>query len=83
MLPIDAMARMTTTYNIGIAIITVPKDAAQKVSDHVVSLGINAIWNFAPARLEVPPHVVVRSENLAIGAALLSHYLKQSKHEIE
>jgi redox-sensing transcriptional repressor len=64
---------------VGIAILTVPKDAAQGVADLVVGLGIRAIWNFAPTQLTVPAEVSVRHENLAVGLALLSHDLKKSQ----
>ena len=78
-LPIQSLERVVKSFEIGIAIITVPKEAAQSVCDIVVSMGIKAFWNFAPARLTVPPDVTIRNENLAVGAALLSHYLKQHK----
>jgi len=67
------------SFDIGIAILCVPKGAAQGVSDLVVSLGIKAVWNFAPARLAMPADVVVRNENIALGLAILSHYVKRRK----
>ena len=75
----ESLPRVVNSFDIGIAIITVPKPAAQAVCDRVIELGIKAIWNFAPARLEVPEDVIVRNENLAVGIALLSHYLKIQK----
>ncbi len=64
---------------VGIAILTVPKEAAQGAAELVVASGIRAIWNFAPTQLAVPPEVAVRHENLAVGLALLSHDLKKSQ----
>ena len=81
-LPIESLQRVIKSYEIGIAILTVPRAAAQSVADMVINLGIKAIWNFVPGRIEVPDDVIVRSENLAVGAALLSHYLKVKKQEI-
>ena len=78
-LSMESLPRVVRSYEIGIAIITVPKSTAQTVCDQAVSMGIKAIWNFAPARLETPPDVIVRNENLAVGVALLSHYLKATK----
>ena len=78
-LPIQFLKRVVDRDDIGIAILTVPKHAAQSACDIAVGLGIKAIWNFAPARLNVPDDVTVRHENLAVGAALLSHYLKLQK----
>ncbi len=84
-LPMESLQRVVKSYDIGIAIITVPKEAAQSVCNRVVSLGIKAIWNFAPTQLSVPPDVTVRNENIAMGVAMLSHYLKTHKvlHERE
>lgn len=78
-LPIESLPRVLHSYEVGIAVITVPKSAAQGVCDYAVSLGIRAVWNFAPVQLTVPPEVVVRSENIAIGLAILSHRLKSRK----
>ncbi|MCD6121968.1 MAG: redox-sensing transcriptional repressor Rex [Spirochaetales bacterium] len=79
-LPMEALQRVIRSYDIGIAIITVPKEAAQSVCNRIVSLGIKAIWNFAPIQLSVPADVTVRNENIATGIALLSHYLKTHKN---
>jgi redox-sensing transcriptional repressor len=80
-LPVESLPRVARSYRIGIAIIAVPKGAAQEVCDRVVSMGIKAIWNFAPTQLEVPDDVILRNENIAIGLAMLSHYLNTRKAE--
>jgi redox-sensing transcriptional repressor len=82
-LPIESLPRVARSYRIGIAIITVPKAAAQAVCDRVVGLGIKAIWNFAPAQLEVPDDVILRNENIAIGLAILSHFVNTRKAAVE
>jgi NADH-quinone oxidoreductase subunit E len=69
------------SFDVGIAILCVPKDAAQSVAGRVVSLGIKAIWNFSPTQLTVPSDVIIRHENIALGLAILSHYLKRRKME--
>jgi len=79
-LHMEALQRVIRSYDIGIAIITVPKETAQSVCNRIVSLGIKAIWNFAPTQLSVPKDVTVRNENIATGIALLSHYLKTHKN---
>ena len=78
-LPLESLPRVARSYQIGIAIITVPKSAAQEVADHVVSLGIRAIWNFAPVQLHVPPDVILRHENIALGLAILSHFVNSRR----
>ena len=80
-LPVESLPRVLHSYQVGIAILTVPKNAAQQVCDYVLSLGIRAVWNFAPVQLKVPEGVVVRSENIAMGLAILSHYVNTTnKH---
>jgi len=73
------MSRLETFckhYDVRIGIIAVPRESAQAVCDSLVACGIRAIWNFAPVRLKVPEHVVVRSENLAVSLTSLRLELK-------
>ncbi|MDK2963779.1 MAG: redox-sensing transcriptional repressor, partial [Verrucomicrobiota bacterium] len=37
--------------------------------------GIRGIWNFTPAKLNVPKHVILQREDLASSLAVLSHRL--------
>ena len=76
----ESLPRVVRSFDIGIAIVCVPKAAAQAVAERIISLGIKAIWNFAPSRIAVPADVVVRNENIALGLAILSHYVKRQKH---
>lgn len=72
--PIYPMSRLEgfcKSYDIRIGIISVPADSAQSVADALVACGIRAIWNFAPVHLQVPSHVMVQSENLAISLTAL------------
>ncbi len=78
-LPLESLSRVVKTYEVGIAILTVPKQAAQAVCDLLISLEVKAIWNFAPTQLNAPDDVIVRNENMAVGLALLSHYVKKEK----
>lgn len=56
-------------------IITVPASAAQAVCDLLIANGIKAVWTFAPAHLDVPPHILVQYENMATSLAVLSVHL--------
>ena len=76
---VDTLPQFLAGRGVGIAILTVPKDAAQAAADSMVELGIRAIWNFAPTQLVLPVEVSVRHENLAVSLALLSHDLKKSQ----
>jgi redox-sensing transcriptional repressor len=68
---------------IRIAILTVPADQAQKVTDVLVEAGIKGIWNFTTAELELPPGVICQNENFASGLALFSVKLKELFEEEE
>ncbi|MBR2705067.1 MAG: redox-sensing transcriptional repressor Rex [Clostridia bacterium] len=57
--------------NISVAIITVPKDAAQSVCDEVIDSGIKVIWNFAPINLKVPDNIRIKNEDLSASLAVL------------
>ena len=58
-----------------IAVITVPAENAQAVADLVVSAGIRAIMNFAPAPIHVPNTVTVKSVNMALELEGLAYAL--------
>jgi redox-sensing transcriptional repressor len=60
---------------IDIAIVAVPAEAAQAVVERVVGAGVRAILNFAPTKLEVPPHVTVKTVNMALELEGLSYAL--------
>ena len=60
-----------------IAILTVPSEVAQVVTNRLVNAGIKAIWNFVPTHLDVSEDIVVENVNLARSLAILSHKLKK------
>ena len=74
-LPLEKAAGLIRRMHIKIAIIAVPEAAAQATADLCVTCGIKAIWNFAPAKITVPPDVTVQHENLASSLAVLSKKL--------
>jgi len=41
----------------------------------LVEAGVLGIWNFAPIRLDIPDHICLISEDLAIGLSSLSYYI--------
>jgi redox-sensing transcriptional repressor len=58
-----------------IAVLAVPAEHAQAVVDRIVSAGIKAILNFAPAQLHVPDGVALKSVNMAMELEGLSFML--------
>ncbi len=68
---------MVRRLGVKLGIIAVPGPQAQVVADELVSSGIKAIWNFAPAHIELPAGVIFKSENLAASLAVLSSRLSE------
>ena len=71
------LAREARARGIQIAIVAVPAESAQAVTDQLVGAGIRAILNFAPARLKVPREVRLQNVDLSIELETLSFYLAQ------
>ena len=59
-----------------LGIIATPADAAQSVANLMVTGGIRAIWNFAPAHIHVPERVILQNEDLYHSLASLSFKLE-------
>src|SRR4026209_1735775 len=57
------------------AVLVIPGDGAQAVTDRLVRLEVKAILNFAPVQLTVPDDVVVKTVNLALELETLSYAL--------
>ena len=74
------VAREIKARAIQIAVLAVPADAAQVVTDQLVAAGIKAVLNFAPARLRVPKATRLRNVDLAIELETLSFHLAQGTH---
>lgn len=72
----DQLESFCRVHKVLMGIITVPDSHAQEVCDKLIACGIKAIWNFAPIHLEVPPHILVQSENMATSLAVLSMHLQ-------
>ncbi len=76
---IDQLRVMATERNVVIGIITVPAEHAQGIADLMVAWGIRAIWNFTPARIKVPAHIVVQHTTIYTNLAILFNKLYQPK----
>jgi redox-sensing transcriptional repressor len=63
---------------ISLAIMTVPRDAAQQTADVLVKAGVRGILNFSPCHLLVPKKVKVVTIDIAMDIARLPYYLPAS-----
>jgi redox-sensing transcriptional repressor len=82
-LPMEKCRSIIDTFRVRIAILAVPANAVQEITDWLISRGITAIWNFAPVQLKVPAGVVARNENLAVGLAQLMHQVRHPRGPAE
>jgi len=64
-------------HRIRLAILTTPAEVSQAITDRLVSVGVQAIWNFSPTQLTVPEDVLVRNEHISLGVAELSYHLQR------
>jgi redox-sensing transcriptional repressor len=69
------LAREIKARGIQIAIVAVPSEAAQTVTEQLVAAGIKAVLNFAPTRLRVTRDVRLKNVDLSIELETLSFYL--------
>lgn len=72
--PLDDLDTVVQREDVSIAVLAVPADAAQAVADRLVTAGITAILNFAPAHLEVPAHITVRKVDLSTELQILAYH---------
>jgi redox-sensing transcriptional repressor len=82
-LPMEKCRSIIETFRVEVAILAVPANAVQEITDWLIARGINAIWNFAPVQLKVPAGVIARNENLAVGLAQLMHQVRRPRGPAE
>lgn len=68
----STMADLAANMGTRMGILTVPAAAAQNAAEAMVAAGIRGIWNFAPAKLDLPPSVAVENVELVSSLAVLS-----------
>jgi redox-sensing transcriptional repressor len=74
-LALTKLPNLALRMHVEIGIIAVPAGAAQAVAELMISGGIRALWNFAPAQVDVPEDVIVENEDLSASLAVLSRRL--------
>ncbi|MHC4356418.1 MAG: redox-sensing transcriptional repressor Rex [Planctomycetota bacterium] len=61
--------------NIDLAVIAVPREAAQQTADKLVKAGVKGILNFSPCYITVPRNVKVITLDIAMDLARLPYYM--------
>lgn len=71
-LPIERLEEVVRQNRTQIGIVAVPAAAAQEVADRLVKAGVQAILNFAPGVLNVPPEIELRNVDLVVNLEVLT-----------
>ena len=71
-LPIEQLQEVARQNRAQIGIVTVPAKSAQEVVDQLIKAGVQAILNFAPVVLNVPPEIELRNVDLTVNLEVLT-----------
>jgi len=74
--PMHDLVSFIRENQVKMAILAVPANAAQSVTNDLVEAGIQGILNFSPTVLEVPDHVTANNVDLAIELENLSYFIR-------
>lgn len=77
--PVADLPRLVAERGITIALLATPAASAQEVAEAVVTAGITAILNFAPASLDLPDHIQVRRVDLATEVQILAFHQQHAR----
>ena len=73
--PMTELETFLRERHVRVGVVTVGEESAQEVCDRLVQGGVEAIWSFAPGRVELPEGVMLKQENLALSLAHLKMQL--------
>lgn len=71
---VSDLAKLCAAESVAVGVVTTPASAAQDVTDRLVEAGVEAILNFAPQVIAVPPHVQVRHVDFSAELQVLAFY---------
>jgi len=73
---VSELAIIGRQHQFAVGILTVPATASQRVASALWDVGVNAFWNYTPARLELPSGVICENVKLSASFAVLSCRMK-------
>lgn len=80
--PIESLRKVVAMRKIRLAMLAVPAETAQRVTDQLVAVGIRGVLNFAPVPLSVPPHVNLIGVDLSIQLENLAYKVQRTDGEV-
>jgi redox-sensing transcriptional repressor len=79
---LNELEERVKSNNIEIAILTVPVNAAQEVTDKLINCGIKGILNFTPTSISTPEDVSVENVDFVISLKSLTFEIASSENEL-
>lgn len=73
--PMDHLTTFVQQKKVRLAILCVPAEHAQEVTNQLVLSGIGGILNFSPTVLKVPDHISINNVDLALELENLSYFV--------
>jgi redox-sensing transcriptional repressor len=73
--PTQRIIEVVRTKRIAVAMLAVPRDAAQEVTDQVVEAGVHAILCYAPTSVQVPKGIHVQYIDPVLHMQRMTYYL--------
>lgn len=68
---------------VDIAILTVPKGAADKTAKALLNTSVKGIWNFSPKKLEVAEDIIVEDVHLIDSLLTLNYRINEEKLQLD
>ena len=72
---ISALAEQIAAHGIALAMLAVPAEAAQEVTDALVKAGVRGLLNYAPINLTVPENIQVQNVDPVVHLQRITFYL--------
>lgn len=78
-LHMDRLDDYVASNKVDIAVLTLPKEVVRETAEHLASLGIKGLWNFASTEIELEGSDVV-VQNVHMGDSLMTLCYELTKH---
>jgi redox-sensing transcriptional repressor len=75
---IEALEAENRRIGARLGIVAVPAAEAQEVADRLIAAGVTGLMNFAPIRLHIPDHVILREVCFICELSVLSYLIQEA-----
>lgn len=74
---LDSLEDFIKKNDISIAVLTVPAENAQNITEMVCQAGIKGIWNFTAMDLDVPDNIMIENVHMSDSLHALTYYINE------